>query len=50
MSLSDIQIINDEFERIYEEEGIKFVIILPEKIVVDGVECQRQLFLDLDIV
>ena len=47
--LGQINIVNDEFERIYQEEGIKFVLIPPEISDQNGSTTHRQYFLDLDI-
>ena len=47
--IGDISIVNDEFDRLYMEEGIKFVLVQPEQVNYNGTIGFRQFFLDLDI-
>ena len=48
--IGDISIVNDEFDRLYMEEGIKFVLVQPEQVNYNGTIGFRQFFLDLDIL
>ena len=47
--LGSIDILNDEFDRIFQEEGIKFEMVPPEEVVAGDKIWFRQYFLDLDI-
>ena len=48
--LGDVSIVNDEFDIINHEEGIKFILVPPEIVEKDGIVGFRQYFLDLDIM
>ena len=48
--IGSIDILNHEFDRIFRQEGIKFEMVEPDLITIDGSLFHRQYFLDLEIL